>query len=118
MICGSIKEWILELLDGRLGGFWAEFFRGQLRAHLEPKACGALECFRKEDPIGSSFHLRLEVGYAPCIQGIRLHDWIIVGVSRALCEELTNIIGHVIDRLTIELRGRTLVVYTYDGWSG
>lgn len=118
MICGLVKEAILELLDGRLGGFRADFLIGQLRAHLEPNACGALESFRKEDPIGSSCYLRLEVDYAPCIQGSRLHDWIIMRVSRALCEELTNIIGRVMDRLIVEFMGWTLAVYTYDRWSG
>ena len=68
MTFGSVKEWILELLDGRPRAFRAEILAGQLGAHLEPKACGSLESFKKEDPMSSSCLLESEGSFAPCPQ--------------------------------------------------
>ena len=56
VIFGSLTEGILELLDGYLEAFQVEIVARQLGAHLEPKACGALESFKKEDPTSRSCH--------------------------------------------------------------
>ena len=108
----------MELLDGRLGAFQAEIVAWKLGAHLEPKACGALESFNKEDHIASSYHFGSEVGYVPCFQGIRSHDWVVVEVLRALIKELPDIIGCVTDRLVVGFGGRTLVVQMNDRMVG
>lgn len=74
MIFGSVKDVILELLDSCLGTFRAKIIVGKLRAHLEPKTCGCLGSFRKEDPIVSFYHLISEVNCEPCLQESRPHD--------------------------------------------
>ena len=67
-IFSSDKEGILELLDGRLRALRDEIVTGWLGDLLEPKACGSLESFRKEDHIVSSCQLGSEVVYTPRLQ--------------------------------------------------
>ena len=55
-----------------------------------------------------------DVGYASCFQGDRSHYSISKEVSRALCEELPDIIGHVTDRLVARFEGRILAVQAVD----
>ena len=66
MVFHSTKERTLGALGSRLGAFRVGIVVGQLGAHLEPKACGSLESFKKEDPTVSSFHWDLEGSFAPC----------------------------------------------------
>lgn len=81
MIFGTMRKGIMELLDDRLGDFWAEFVAGQLGTHGELRACGALESFGEEDPITSSCHEGSKVGNESCLPVDRFHDWIATEVS-------------------------------------
>ena len=72
MVLGSAKEGVLELFDGHLWALWARIMVGQLGAHLEPKAWGSLESFRKEDPIVSSCHLGSEGSSHHVLRLVRL----------------------------------------------
>ena len=69
VIFGLVKEGISEILDGRLGAFHIEIVAGQLGAHLELKAFGALESIGKEDPTTSTCRMGSEVVYASCFKG-------------------------------------------------
>ena len=82
----SVEEGNLEILDGHLSVFQDKIVAGKSGDHLDPRACGSVESFGKEDPIASSCHMGSEEGYEPCFQGDRSQDWIATEVSRALCE--------------------------------
>lgn len=68
--------------------------------------------------IASSCNLGLEMVHAPCFRGDRSHDWIFTQVSRALREELNDIIGHFTNRLVSRFEGQILAIWTVDGLSG
>ena len=50
------------------------------------------------------------MGYAPCLQETSLQDWIVVEVSRAVHEELPDIIDLVDDTVTARFQGQSAIV--------
>ena len=97
VIFGTVKEGILELLDSRLEAFRTEIAARKLGAPMRPNVYGSLGSLGREDPVVSSHHQGSDVGYAPFLQESPLHDWIAVEVTRAVREELPNIIERVTD---------------------
>ena len=52
---------------------------------------------------------------APCLQERPLHDWIVEEVSRAIREDLPDMVVRITNKLTTKLQDQTAVVQTADG---
>ena len=114
VIFGSFKEGILEVLDSHIGAFRAEIVAGKLGAHPEPKACRSLGSFWEEVPIVSFCRLGSEVSCTPGLQESQLQDWIVVEVSRALREELPDIIECVTNRVVVGIERQASAIQAVD----
>ena len=110
VIFGSVREAIVELMDSHLEAFKAGLVSGQIGARLGPESYGVQGSIREGDPISSSCHQGAGVSGEFCLQERPLHDWIVEEVSRAIREDLPDMVVRITDRLIARLQDQTSVV--------
>ena len=96
----------MELMDSHLEAFRVGIVSGQIGACLEPDSYAVQGSIKDGDPIFSSCHQGTGVSGALCLQERPLHDWMVEEVSRAIREELPNMVVRITDRLLRSFRIR------------